>query len=70
MTETDAPRQANIFASMKRGARVAFMGAALFLAACQSIVPKGPAPTTPTQPSLPAASSADLKLASAASITA
>ena len=33
MTETDAPRQANIFASMKRGARVAFMGAALFLAA-------------------------------------
>ena len=53
MTETDAPRQANIFASMKRGARVAFMGAALFLAACQSIVPKGPAPTTPTAPTRP-----------------
>ena len=32
MTETDAPRQANIFASMQRGARIAFMGAALFLA--------------------------------------
>ncbi|XOU69562.1 penicillin-binding protein activator [Sphingomonas sp. VDB2] len=29
------------------------MGAALFLAACQSIVPKGPAPTTPTRPTQP-----------------
>ncbi|NWK95088.1 penicillin-binding protein activator [Sphingobium lactosutens] len=38
---------------MKRGARIAFMGAALFLAACQSIVPKGPAPTTPTGPAQP-----------------
>ncbi|HUD95681.1 MAG TPA: penicillin-binding protein activator [Sphingobium sp.] len=38
---------------MKRGARIAFMGAALFLAACQSIVPKGPAPTTPTGPTQP-----------------
>ncbi len=53
MTETDAPRQANIFASMKRGARVAFMGAALFLAACQSIVPKAPAPSTPNAPTRP-----------------
>ena len=53
MTETDAPRQANIFASMQRGARIAFMGAALFLAACQSIVPKAPAPTTPTAPTRP-----------------
>ena len=53
MTETDAPRQANIFASMQRGARIAFMGAALFLAACQSIVPKAPAPTTPTAPPRP-----------------
>lgn len=53
MTETDAPRQADVFAAMKRGARIAFMGAALFLAACQSIVPKGPAPTTPTGPTQP-----------------
>ncbi|WP_416463349.1 penicillin-binding protein activator [Sphingomonas sp. VDB2] len=53
MTETDAPRQANVFAAVKRGARCAFMGAALFLAACQSIVPKGPAPTTPTRPTQP-----------------
>lgn len=48
MTETDAPRQANMFAAAKRGARIAFMGAALFLAACQSIVPKGPGPVAPT----------------------
>ncbi|WCP12871.1 Penicillin-binding protein activator LpoA [Sphingobium sp. AntQ-1] len=53
MTETDAPRQANVFAAMKRGARCAFMGAALFLAACQSIVPKGPAPAPPTGPVQP-----------------
>lgn len=57
MTETDAarqaPRQTPVFAAVKRGARIAFMGAALFLAACQSIVPKGPAPTTPTGPTQP-----------------
>jgi branched-chain amino acid transport system substrate-binding protein len=53
MTETDAPRQANMFAAAKRGARIAFMGTALFLAACSSIVPKGPAPTTPTGPAQP-----------------
>lgn len=53
MTETDAPRQANMFAAAKRGARIAFMGAALFLAACQSIVPKGPGPVTPTGPVQP-----------------
>ncbi|CAM8640912.1 penicillin-binding protein activator [Sphingobium cupriresistens] len=53
MTETDAPRQANVFAAMKRGARCTFMGAALFLAACQSIVPKGPAPAPPTGPVQP-----------------
>ncbi|SEQ92610.1 penicillin-binding protein activator [Sphingobium sp. YR768] len=53
MTETDAPRQANMFAAVKRGARIAFMGTALFLAACSSIVPKGPAPTTPTGPAQP-----------------
>ncbi|WP_442802185.1 penicillin-binding protein activator [Sphingobium sp. CR2-8] len=53
MTETDAPRQANVFAAVKRGARCAFMGAALFLAACQSIVPKGPGPVAPTGPTRP-----------------
>ncbi|MEC3950355.1 penicillin-binding protein activator [Sphingobium sp. HWE2-09] len=38
---------------MKRGARIAVMGAALFLAACQSIVPKGPGPVAPTGPTRP-----------------
>jgi ABC-type branched-subunit amino acid transport system substrate-binding protein len=42
-----------MFAAVKRGARIAFMGTALFLAACSSIVPKGPAPTTPTGPAQP-----------------
>ncbi|WP_420144622.1 penicillin-binding protein activator [Sphingobium sp.] len=42
-----------MFAAVKRGARIACMGAALFLAACQSIVPKGPVPTTPTGPAQP-----------------
>jgi ABC-type branched-subunit amino acid transport system substrate-binding protein len=42
-----------MFAAAKRGARIAFMGTALFLAACSSIVPKGPAPTTPTGPAQP-----------------
>lgn len=53
MTETDAPRQANLFASMKRGARIAFMASALMLAACQSIVPKGAPPTAPSGPVAP-----------------
>ena len=53
MTETDASRQADLFASLKRGARLAFAASALMLAACQSIVPKGPAPTTPTGPAQP-----------------
>lgn len=53
MTETDAPRQANMFAAVKRGARIAFMGTALFLAACSSIVPKGPGPVAPTGPAQP-----------------
>jgi ABC-type branched-subunit amino acid transport system substrate-binding protein len=53
MTETDAPRQANVFVALKRGARCAFMGAALFLAACQSIVPKGPGPVAPAGPVQP-----------------
>jgi ABC-type branched-subunit amino acid transport system substrate-binding protein len=42
-----------MFAAAKRGARTAFMGAALFLAACQSIVPKGPGPVAPTGPAQP-----------------
>lgn len=50
MTETDAPRQADLFASMKRGGRILFAAAALLVAACQSIVPKGPGPAAPTGP--------------------
>ncbi|MCP1471518.1 ABC-type branched-subunit amino acid transport system substrate-binding protein [Sphingobium sp. OAS761] len=53
MTETDAPRQADLFAFLKRGARAALVASALFLAACQSIVPKGPATTPPTGPTQP-----------------
>jgi len=53
MTETDASRQADLFASLKRGARIALAAGTLLLAACQSIVPKGPAPTTPTGPVQP-----------------
>lgn len=53
MTETDAPRQADVFAVLKRGARIAFAASALALAACQSIVPKGDVPTTPTGPAQP-----------------
>lgn len=50
MTETDASRQANMFAAMKRGARVLFAASALLVAACQSVVPRGagPAPADPT----------------------
>nr|MBA4769636.1 penicillin-binding protein activator [Sphingobium sp.] len=53
MTETDAPRQADVFAWAKRSARIAFAASALALAACQSIVPKGQAPTAPTAPTRP-----------------
>ncbi len=53
MTETDAPRQANKVAALKRFARIAFAASALLVAACQSIVPKGPAPTTPNGPAQP-----------------
>src|SRR3546814_20516972 len=51
MTETDAPRQADLFAAMKRAGRILFAATALLVAACQSIVPKGPGPaqTGPTQ---------------------
>lgn len=50
MTETDAIPQADLFASLKRGARIALAAGTLLLAACQSIVPKGPAPVTPSGP--------------------
>lgn len=57
MTETDAarqaPRQAHMFAALKRGVRIAFAASTLTLAACQSIVPKGQAPTAPTAPARP-----------------
>ncbi|WP_443020052.1 penicillin-binding protein activator [Sphingobium sp. Cam5-1] len=50
MTETDTLRQADMFAAMKRGARILFAASALALAACQSVVPRGagPAPVEPT----------------------
>lgn len=50
MTETDAPRQADLFASMKRAGRILLAASALLVAACQSIVPKGPGPGQPTGP--------------------
>lgn len=53
MTETDASRQADLFASLKRGTRIVLAAGTLLLAACQSIVPKGPAPVTPTGPTGP-----------------
>lgn len=57
MTETDTPRQAAMFAdpflTVKRAARIAFAASALLVAACQSIVPKGTGPTTPTGPAQP-----------------
>lgn len=57
MTETDAIPQANVFAgsgpAMKRVTRIAFAASALMVAACQSIVPRGPTPTAPTAPTRP-----------------
>ncbi len=53
MTETEAPRQANMFAAMKRSARLLFVASTIMLAACQSIVPKGPGPVAPTGPTQP-----------------
>ncbi len=50
MTETDTLRQADMFAAMKRGARILFATSALLVAACQSIVPRGPGPVRPTEP--------------------
>jgi branched-chain amino acid transport system substrate-binding protein len=53
MTETDAGRQAGIWPVVGRGARIVFAACALMVAACQSIVPKGTGPTTPTAPTTP-----------------
>lgn len=53
MTETDAPRQAPMFAAMKRSAHILLAAAALMVAGCQSIVPKGPPPTQPSGPVSP-----------------
>jgi len=54
MTETDALRQADMFAALKRSARILFAASALLVAACQSVVPRGPGPgpveSTPTRP--------------------
>lgn len=50
MTETDAPRQADLFASMKQAGRILFAATALLVAACQSIVPRGPGPAQPSGP--------------------
>ncbi|WP_340264603.1 penicillin-binding protein activator [Sphingobium mellinum] len=50
MTETDALRQADLFAAIKRGARIAFAATALALAACQSVVPRGAGPAGPAEP--------------------
>lgn len=54
MTETDAPRQAGMFARISTGGRIAFAALALMVAGCQTIVPKGPLePATPTGPAQP-----------------
>ncbi|BAV64520.1 penicillin-binding protein activator [Sphingobium cloacae] len=53
MTETDAPRQADIWTATKRGARILFAAGTLLLAACQSIVPKGQQPAPPPPPTGP-----------------
>ncbi|ANI77405.1 MULTISPECIES: penicillin-binding protein activator [Sphingobium] len=56
MTETDALRQADMFAALKRGARILFAATALLAAACQTVVPRGPRPA----PGEPVPSSPDV----------
>ena len=56
MTETDALRQADMFAALKRGARILFAATALLAAACQTVVPRGPRPV----PGEPVPSSPDV----------
>ncbi|MCB2013546.1 MAG: penicillin-binding protein activator [Sphingobium sp.] len=60
MAETGAIRQADIWNIVRRAGRAVMLGSALFLAACQTIVPKstgpgttGPAQPAPVQPGLP-----------------
>lgn len=58
MTETGAVRQADIWSLLRKACRATLVGSALFLAACQTIVPRGPGtaptPTGPAvQPGLP-----------------
>lgn len=59
MTETGAVRQADIWILLRRACRAIILGSALFLAACQTLVPRGPgtapAPTDSgaVQPGLP-----------------
>lgn len=51
MTETGAIRQADIWSLLRKACRASLVGSALFLAACQTIVPRGPGtPPTPTGP--------------------
>ena len=60
MAETGAVRQADIWSILRRAGRAVMVGSALFLAACQTIVPKGTGPGTtgpvqpaPVEPGLP-----------------
>ena len=60
MAETGAIRQADIWNIVRRAGHAVILGSALFLAACQTIVPKGTGPGTtgpvqpaPVEPGLP-----------------
>lgn len=60
MAETGAVRQADIWIFVRRAGRAILLGSALFLAACQTIVPRGTGPQTtgpaepaPVEPGLP-----------------
>ncbi|MBB6122359.1 penicillin-binding protein activator [Sphingobium subterraneum] len=50
MAETGADRQADSWSAFKRAGRAITLSAALFLAACQTIVPRGTGPTAPPPP--------------------
>lgn len=62
MAETDAHRQADLMSGLRRAARALVVASGLFLAACQTIVPRGtgpeapppvPSEPTPVEPGLP-----------------
>lgn len=53
MTETDANRQAGMWPKIGRGARALFAACALMVAGCQSVVPRGDQPATPSGPTRP-----------------